>query len=68
MQAWRARAKAIKSPAPLPEDPRSPQLVGLLSKDPYVVLPKTKKAEGKKARAKNPAVPGKSSDAPEGSY
>ena len=62
------RAKAIKSPAPLPEDPRSPELERLLTVDPYVVLPKTKKEEGKKTRAKNLAIRKKISDAPMESY
>ena len=50
------RAKTIRSPAPLPEEPRSPELERLLTEDPYVVLPKTKKEEGKKTRAKNLAI------------
>lgn len=67
-EVWRVRAKTIRSPAPLLEDPRSPELERLLTEDPYVVPPKTKKEEGKKTRAKNLAIREKVSDAPTGSY
>ena len=62
------RAKTIRSPAPLPEDPRSPELERLLTEDPYVVPPKMKKEEGKKTRVKNMALREKVSDAPTESY
>lgn len=44
--------RTIKSPAPLPVDPRGPELERLLTEDPCVVPAKMKKEVGKKTRAK----------------
>lgn len=54
IKVWYARAKMMKSPALLPEEPRTPELEKLLTEDPYEVLVKTK--EGKKTSAKNLAI------------
>lgn len=47
IQAWCARAKKMKSPAQLPEDPLTPELEKLLAEDPYEVLVKIKEGERK---------------------
>lgn len=45
----------MKSPAPLPEDPMTPEFEKLLIEDPYEVSVKSKK-ERKKTRANNFAI------------
>jgi hypothetical protein len=51
VQSWIAKAERIKCPAPLPEDPATPQLTGMLVPAPYQAPEKkAKKKKGKEAK------------------
>lgn len=63
-QVWCAWARKIKSLPPLPEDPMTPELEKLLTKDPYEVPVKAKKGGERKNRTKSLSIREGASDTP----
>ena len=49
-QGWTKKAERIKCPAPLPEDPATPQLTKMLVPVPYQALEKKAKKKSKEAK------------------